>query len=135
MTESTSAESAPAASPHGGLGSRVRSTIVATWALFVGALPHVLHHVGPLAGAAIVSSAGGRALFGVAGFLLTIPMLRRMRRRTNSWRAPMIALAIFVVMYLVSSLIVGPALTGSSSPDTQQPRARSGDEHANHHNA
>ena len=53
-----------------------------------GIAPHVLHHVGPLAGAALLAGAGGTVLFGVAGFALSIPMLLRLRRRFGTWAAP-----------------------------------------------
>jgi hypothetical protein len=36
-----------------------------------GVLPHVLHHIGPLAGAALLAGAGGKLLFAVAGFVLS----------------------------------------------------------------
>jgi hypothetical protein len=57
-------------------------------AAVLGAAPHVLHHVGPLAGAALLAGATGKLLFGALGFLLAVPMLRRLRRRTGSWRVP-----------------------------------------------
>ena len=41
------------------LVGRVRSAVLAAWGGFIGLLPHVLHHVGPLAGAALL--AGTRA--------------------------------------------------------------------------
>jgi hypothetical protein len=96
---------------------RVRTTMLALWAAITGAAPHVLHHVGPLAGTALVAGAGGRALFGVAGFVATIPLLRRLRRRTGSWRAPALALAAFAAIYTVSTLVVGPAIGSATSPD------------------
>ena len=53
-------------------------------AVVLDAPPHVLHHVGPLAGAALLVGATGKVLFGALGFLLAVPMLRRLRRRTGS---------------------------------------------------
>jgi hypothetical protein len=91
--------------------------MLALWAAVTGAAPHVLHHVGPLAGTALVAGAGGRALFGVAGFVATIPLLRRLRRRTGSWRVPGLALAAFAAIYTVSTLFVGPAIGAATSPD------------------
>jgi hypothetical protein len=99
------------------LAVRVRTTILALWAAITGAAPHVLHHVGPLAGTAVVAGAGGRAFFGLAGFVATIPLLRRLRRRTGSWRAPALALAAFAAIYTVSTLVVGPAIGNATSPD------------------
>jgi hypothetical protein len=80
-----------------------------------GIAPHVLHHVGPLAGTALIAGAGGTILFGFAGFALSVPMLLRLRRRFDSWIAPMVASAIFVAVFLFSSLVVGPAITGSDA--------------------
>ncbi|MBS3942428.1 MAG: hypothetical protein KG028_15830 [Actinobacteria bacterium] len=99
------------------VATRVRTTLLGLWAAVTGAAPHVLHHVGPLAGTALVAGAGGRALFGVAGFVATIPMLRRLRRRTGSWRVPGLALAAFAAIYTVSTLFVGPAIGAATSPD------------------
>lgn len=120
----TSSASAAAALEDGTPGpvQRVRTVLLAVWAAITGAAPHVLHHVGPLAGTALVAGAGGRALFGVAGFVVTIPLLRRLRRRTGSWRVPGLALAAFVAIYTVSTLIVGPALGAATSPDAAAPQ-------------
>jgi len=76
-----------------------------------GIAPHVLHHVGPLAGAAFLAGVGGTILFGLAGFILSVPMLLRLRRRFGTWAAPAVASALFTAIYLVSALVVGPALT------------------------
>jgi hypothetical protein len=78
--------------------------------------------VGPLAGTAVVAGAGGRVVFGAAGFVATIPMLRRLRRRTGSWRAPALALAAFAAVFTFSTLVIGPAVSGSDTPtDTAVP--------------
>lgn len=106
---------AGSASPRS-VAARVRTAMLGVWAAITGAAPHVLHHVGPLAGTALVAGAGGRALFGVAGFVATIPMLRRLRRRTGSWRVPGMALAAFAAIYTVSTLLVGPAIGAATSP-------------------
>lgn len=114
---------APAPGPERvpGVAARVRTALLALWAAVTGAAPHVLHHVGPLAGTALVAGAGGRALFGAAGFVATIPLLRRLRRRTGNWRAPALALAAFVAIYTVSTLVVGPALADVASSDVVPP--------------
>lgn len=105
---------APATGPH--VLQRLRTALLATWAAVTGAAPHVLHHVGPLAGSALVAGAGGRVLFGALGFVATIPSLRRLRRRTGSWRAPGLALAAFAAVYTVSALLIGPAISGATEP-------------------
>ena len=58
----------------------------------VGLAPHVLHHIGPLVGTALVAGAGGTALFGVLGLVASVPMLIKLRRRFSNWWAPAIAL-------------------------------------------
>ncbi len=97
------------------------------WTVVTGALgalgglaPHVLHHIGPLVGTALVAGAGGTALFGVLGLALSVPMLLRLRRRFRSWWAPGIALAAFTAMFLVSSLVIGPLISGSGRPPAEQ---------------
>lgn len=94
---------------------RVRAALAAFGAALLGAAPHVLHHVGPLAGAALLAGASGRLLFGAIGFAAAIPMLRRLRRRTGSWRVPGTVLAAMVGLFVFSSLVIGPALTGGSA--------------------
>lgn len=95
-------------------GSR-GSVLSGVVAAISGIAPHVLHHVGPLAGTALLAGAGGTILFGVAGFALSIPMLLRLHRRLGTWRAPAVASGVFLVVYLFSSLVLGPAIAGSSA--------------------
>lgn len=114
------------------LAGRAWSAVLAAWGGFIGLLPHVLHHVGPLAGAALLAGATGRALFAAIGFVAAIPFLRRVHRRFGSWRAPAIALAIFVAMFSLSSFVIGPAISAgreSNRPSIEQP----GGGHAGHH--
>lgn len=92
------------------------------WAAVTGAVgvvsgiaPHVLHHVGPIAGAALLTGTGGSILFGLVGFAVSVPFLLRLRRRFGSWRAPAIALAVFVAMFTLSTFVIGPAIRGDSS--------------------
>ena len=109
---------------------RVWAAVLAAWGGFIGLLPHVLHHVGPLAGAALLAGAAGRALFAAIGFVAAIPFLRRLRLRFGTWRAPAIALAIFAAMFSLSSFVIGPAISGGDAP------ARPGieeDGHDQHH--
>ena len=97
----------------GALGS-VGSALSAVVAAISGIAPHVLHHVGPLAGTALLAGTGGTILFGVAGFALSIPMLLRLRRRFGTWLAPAVASTVFLAVYLFSSLVVGPAVIGAA---------------------
>ena len=96
----------------------------------VGLAPHVLHHIGPLVGTALVAGAGGTALFGVLGLVASVPMLIKMRRRFSSWWAPGIALGVFTAMFLVSSFVIGPLI---SAPDAPTAPGVSQVDHAAHH--
>ena len=61
----------------------------------LGIAPHVLHHVGLLAGPAVLAGAGGTALFGVVGLIASVPVLLRLLRRFGPLQAPAIALGVF----------------------------------------
>ena len=95
------------------LPRRVWLALTAVWAAFTALLPHVLHHAGPVAGAALFAGVGGSLLFGVLGLVVAIPFLRRIYRRFGSWRAPAIALAVFAVVFTISTFVIAPAITGS----------------------
>lgn len=106
------------------------------WTVFTGAVggvvglaPHVLHHIGPLVGTALVAGAGGTALFGALGLLASVPLLIKLRRRFSNWWAPAIALAVFTAMFLLSAFVIGPLV---SSPAGAGPDVTPID-HASHH--
>jgi hypothetical protein len=105
---------------------RAWSALVALWGGFIGLLPHVLHHVGPLAGAALLAGTGGTVLFAAIGFIAAIPFLLRLHRRFRTWRAPALALAVFALMFSISSFVIGPAISdeGAATPT---------EEHDQHH--
>jgi hypothetical protein len=119
------------------------SAAVGAVGVVVGLAPHVLHHVGFLVGTALVAGAAGTALFGVLGLLASVPMLVRLRRRFGNWWAPGIALAVFAVMFTVSTVVIGPAISGRSpfggsgakspSPGPTPTAPVSSSEHAGHH--
>ena len=96
----------------------------------VGLAPHVLHHIGPLVGTALVAGAGGTALFGVLGLVASVPMLIKLRRRFGNWWAPGIALGVFTAMFLVSSFVIGPLISAPNNPATPSVTDSS---HASHH--
>jgi len=98
--------------------------------LAVGLLPHVLHHVGLLAGTALVAGSGGTALFGAVGLVASVPLLVRLHRRFGTWRAPAIGLLIFAAMFALSAFVIGPAISGSGG--AEQPSAPTVD-HTGHH--
>jgi hypothetical protein len=94
--------------------------------------PHVLHHVGFLAGTALVAGSVGRALSGLLGAIAALQLLWRLHRRFQSWRAPVIGAAVFTTMFALSVLVIGPAINGSSSSSPRAPPAPIGS-HQGHH--
>jgi hypothetical protein len=116
----------------------VRSTRQTIWgwvtgfvATLSGLAPHVLHHVGLLAGVALVAGTKGTILFGLIGFVVSIPFLLRLRRRFGTWRAPVIGLVVFAVMFSLSAFVIGPAISGQSSTSGQTPAQQV--DHSSHH--
>lgn len=109
-------------------------------AIVLGLLPHVLHHAGPLAGAALFAGAGGSLLFGVLGFVAAIPFLLRLRQRSGGWRAPLAVLALFAAIFSISAFVVGPQISSQDESEsasaldgsTTAP-AEEGSAHDSHH--
>lgn len=99
----------------------VRHAISGVWGVVSGIAPHVLHHVGPLAGAAIFAGAQGQILFFFVGLAVAMPVLLRLYRRFGTWLAPAIAVGIFAVTYTISSLFIGPLITGTESTTSESP--------------
>ncbi|MEP7090015.1 MAG: hypothetical protein ABI776_07870 [Nocardioidaceae bacterium] len=89
----------------------------------------MLHHVGLIFGAALVTGAGGNLLFGALGLLFSLPLLRRLHIRFKTWKAPAIALAIFVAMFSLSAFVVGPAISGNPS---ETPSPAQSPDHSGH---
>lgn len=75
-------------------------------------------------GRALFAGAGGSLLFGAVGFLAAIPFLLRIHRRTGTWGTPAVLLALFALIFSISTFVVGPAITTSpskkSSPASEQ---------------
>jgi len=94
------------------------NALVGAIGLVVGLVPHVLHHVTILAGTALVAGSGGTVLFGVLGFVASIPLLLRLRRKFGTWRAPAIGLLIFAAMFSLSTYVIGPAISGADRSAT-----------------
>ena len=125
--------------PRGAFG-RLRVAAGSVGAAILGVAPHVLHHAGPLAGAALFAGAGGTVLFGALGLVAALPMLHRLRRRTGGWSAPVAALALFASVFALSTFVLGPALTGSGSeprrdpgPAVTTPARTTPEQHEEHH--
>ena len=132
-------ESAPSkdARPRRGRWGSLRDTVSAGLGTVLGVLPHVLHHIALIGGTALVSGAGGNALFFVVGLVFSVPMLRRLYRRFHTWVAPAIALAVFAALFSVSAFVIGPAIAGRSEPASSVPSAPSqapAVDHSQHHN-
>ncbi len=124
MTGDHSSDRHPPAGPDGGTvpGRTARGRLHTPWhavvgavGLIVGLLPHVLHHIGLLAGTALVAGSGGTVLFGALGLLASIPMLVRLYRRFGSWIAPTLGLLIFAAMFSLSAFVIGPAISGTGA--------------------
>ncbi len=105
--------------PHRAASSgRIRTlwnAVVAGIAVMMGILPHVLHHIGLLAGTALIAGAGGTVLFGLIGLAASVPFLIKLYRRFGTWLAPTVALLVFSLMFAVSAFVIGPAISGTDS--------------------
>lgn len=129
--DSTDRDAPPGRSSAGSaLRRRLWTGLTGAVGAVAGITPHVLHHVGPLVGTALVAGAGGTVLFGVLGLLLSVPMLLRLRRRFRSWWAPGIALVVFAAGFAVSTFVIGPRISGLDEAPAPVPSV---DEHAAHH--
>jgi hypothetical protein len=95
----------------------------------VGIVPHVLHHVGLLAGTALVAGSGGTALFGALGLVLSLPMLIRLHRKFDNWTAPAIGLAVFTALFALSTWVIGPAISGNAGTESPTPTINHNDHH------
>lgn len=102
----------------------------------MGLLPHLLHHVGLLGDAVLVTGATGNVLFALLGLVFSLPLLRRLYRRFRTWKAPALALAVFALMFSLSAFVIGPAISdGNPTPDQDRTpwRTPSPDDHEGHH--
>lgn len=106
------------------------SGLTASVGAVMGLLPHVLHHVSFLAGAALVTGVGGNVAFGALGLLLSAPLLRRLHRRYGTWKAPAVATVAFTAMFVLSSTVIGPAWV---EPDPVTPAPTQPADHEEHH--
>ncbi|HXV34503.1 MAG TPA: hypothetical protein VD769_10885, partial [Gaiellaceae bacterium] len=75
----------------------------------------------------------GTALFFAIGIVASIPFLLRLHRRFRTWRAPAIALAIFVGLFSLSSFVIGPAISGTDDPAQPRPGIDQPAGHEQHH--
>jgi len=96
----------------------IRDGVGAVVGVVLGVAPHLLHHIGILAGAALITGVAGNALFYLIGLVLSIPMLRRLHRHFRTPWAPAIAVAVFTGLFSLSAFVIGPAIssTGDEPP-------------------
>lgn len=119
--------------------ARLRSAWAATRAglgSLLGLVPHVMHHIGIVAGTALLAGFWGNAALYVLGLVLSIPMFKRLHRRYGSIAAPILGISIFTALFLFSTLVLGPAINGvGSAPTAPAPSSSSAVEsgHATHH--
>lgn len=113
------------------VAARLWAAVTGTVGVVSGLAPHVLHHVGPVAGAALIAGVGGTVLFGALGLLLSVPFLLRLHRRSGSWRRPIAALLVFAAMFTLSATVIGPAIRGDD--DAPVPAVTTSPGHAGHH--
>lgn len=130
VTTATDASGSGAATPWRRRARAVWNALVGAIGVVVGLIPHVLHHIGLLAGTALVAGSGGTALFGAIGLVASVPFLLRLRRRFGTWRAPAIGLLVFAVMFSLSAFVIGPRISGAG--EVKAPTAPSVN-HDSHH--
>lgn len=109
------------------------SALCAAIGTVMGLLPHVLHHVTLIAGAALVTGLGGNLVFAALGLLFSVPLLRRLYRRFGTWKAPAVAVAVFAVMFSLSAFVIGPAVTGSRADQPAPGNVPAQIDHGSHH--
>lgn len=105
---------------------RLSAALSAVTGVVAGIAPHLLHHVTLIAGTALLTGAAGSVIFGVLGFVVMTPMLLRLRRHFGAWLAPGVALALFVAMFTVSTVWIGPAIRGDNGAPAQEQHDHNG---------
>ena len=114
------------------------ATTRATLGSLLGIAPHVLHHIGFVAaGTALLAGFWGNLALYLVGFLLSIPMLRRLHRRFGSLVAPAVGAGVFTALFLFSAFVLGPAISTSPTkparPAATATPSTAGPEHEGHH--
>jgi len=109
-----------------GCWKTVRDSVGAAAGTVLGIVPHVLHHIGLLAGAALITGASGNAVLYALGLLFSVPMLRRLYRRFRTPWAPAIAVVVFTGLFALSAFVIGPAISGSGDQTAPTEPAESG---------
>ena len=136
MTDQTPPRAFPEAPLRPSRWGTTWASVRAAIGALLGLVPHVMHHIGILAGAALLTGVFGYSLLYAVGLLLSIPLLNRLRKHFGTWKAPAIGVAVFTAMFLLSALVVGPTINRSSTPpapQTSRPPAIATADHAAHH--
>jgi hypothetical protein len=118
-SERAAVTASAAAGPPGNRWKAIRDTAGAVIGTVLGVAPHVLHHIGLLAGAALITGTSGNALFYAIGLLFSVPMLRRLHRHFATPWAPALAVVVFTGLFSLSAFVIGSAISGTD--DTPQP--------------
>jgi hypothetical protein len=97
-----------------------------------------MHHIGLIAGAALLTGALGNSVLYVVGLLLSIPLLRRLQSRFRTRLAPAIGVVVFTALFALSAFVVGPRIgaAGSSEqtpPSSPSPSVTTPADHDEHH--
>lgn len=135
MTLETSTSVGEHSTPPPGRWRTIRDAVGAVVGAVLGIAPHVLHHIGLLAGAALITGASGNAIFFAVGLALSIPMLRRLYRHFRSGWAPALAVVAFTLLFSLSAFVIGPAISGTDdapappSPTDPSPSPTHGHNH------
>jgi hypothetical protein len=122
-----------------GRGRTIWASVRAAIGSLLGLVPHVMHHIGILAGAALLTGVWGNSLFYAVGLVLSIPLIRRLRKRFGTWKAPAVAVAVFTALFLLSALVLGPAISRTATSPSPQTSVQSAIpsvsalDHASHH--
>lgn len=117
------------------------ATVRAGFGAALGMVPHVLHHVGLIAGTALLTGALGNGVLYVVGLLLSIPLLRRLRSRFGTGWAPALGVVAFTALFALSAFVIGPLFNPATpnQPDTPSPAASASasgtEDHEGHHSA
>ncbi|WP_198016896.1 MULTISPECIES: hypothetical protein [Nocardioides] len=119
--------------PHRGVLAAAWSAVTALVGGIMGLLPHLLHHVGLLGGAVLVTGVTGNVAFAVLGLVFSLPLLRRLYRRFGTWKAPALALAVFALMFSLSALVIGPAISDADPQPAPVPTEQVDPDHDEHH--
>ena len=126
-------DSAAESTPGRGRLAALWNAVTAAVGAVMGLVPHLLHHISFLAGAALVTGVGGNLLFGALGLLLSVPLLRRLYRRFQTWKAPAVAVAVFAVMFSLSAFVIGPAISDTDPEPAPGPTEPIDPDHREHH--